>query len=119
LFALFYFFGKKPRTFKVFSSCNVQIFSKRLSSLIPYTKFFHDIHLSKPQWWKIRFAHLDKSEDEVKEIAKSQLLDWQKATCESSESLLSLYVPWPRRRRVKERRSQATGKPRGPDWARS
>lgn len=76
------FFGKKPRTFKVFSSFSIQIFSNRLSSLLPYSKKFRDIHLSKPQWWKIRFSHLDKSEDEVKEIARLQLVNWQKETCE-------------------------------------
>ena len=75
------FLGKKPRTFRVFSSFSIEIFAKRLTSLIPYLKEFHNVHLSKPQWWKIRFAHLDKSEDEVKEIAKTQLLNWQKSTC--------------------------------------
>lgn len=76
------FHGKKPRTFRVFSSFTTQIFARRLTSLIPYSKEFHDIHLSKPQWWKIRFSHLDKNENEVKEIAKTQLLNWQKSTCE-------------------------------------
>jgi len=76
------FHGKKPRTFRVFSSFTTQIFAHKLKPLIPYLKEFHDIHLSKHQWWKIRFAHLDKSENEVKEIATTQILNWQKSTCE-------------------------------------
>jgi len=75
------FHGKKSRSLLIFPAITAIIFAKRLTSIIPYSKEFHDIHLSKPQWWKIKFSHLDKSEDEVKELAKVQLLDWQKNTC--------------------------------------
>ena len=76
------FHGKKPRSFLIFPTITTSTFANRLTSIIPYLKEFHDIHLSKPQWWKIKFSHLDKNEDEVKELAKVQFLDWQKSTCE-------------------------------------
>jgi very-short-patch-repair endonuclease len=76
------FYGtKKSKEFFVFPKISKSVFAKRLASVVPYTKELHSVHLAKPQWWKIRFSHLNKSEDEVKEIAKSQLLRWQKNTC--------------------------------------
>ena len=77
----FCFKGKRPKVYKVFPVMNAKIFASRLTSFLPYSKDCHRTHLSKPQWWKIRCSHLDKSEDEVKEIAKKQLLNWQKDTC--------------------------------------
>jgi very-short-patch-repair endonuclease len=74
------FTGKDRKTFKVFPTISLSTFARRLNELVPYTSEFHEIHLSKPQWWKIRFSHLDKTENEVKELVKQQLLDWQKNT---------------------------------------
>jgi very-short-patch-repair endonuclease len=74
------FTGKTQKTFKIFPTISLAIFARRLNETIPYTNEFHEIHLSKPQWWKIRFSHLDKTENEVKELAKQQLLNWQKST---------------------------------------
>lgn len=86
------FDGKDSKIIRVFSSFSITIFARRLLQIVPYSKKFHNIHLSKPQWWKIRFAHLDKTDDEVKEIAKNQLLDWQKSTCEKRK-LSGVYNP--------------------------
>jgi len=77
-----FFQGRQSRSFRIFPEMNAKIFAKRLADLLPYSEDLHRIHLSKPQWWKIRCSHLDKSEDEVKEIASNQFLNWQKSTCE-------------------------------------
>jgi hypothetical protein len=59
------------------------MFVNRLKKIVPYTKEFFDIHLSKPQSWKVKFRHLDKNEKEIASMVKKQLQKWQKITCES------------------------------------
>lgn len=51
-----------------------------LKKIIPYSKDQFRKHLSMPQWWKIRFRHLDKTEEEVKQIAATQLKRWASNT---------------------------------------
>ena len=45
---------------------------KMLRDVVPYSKDQHRRHLAMPQWWKIRFKYLDKSEEEVKLLATTQ-----------------------------------------------
>jgi len=53
---------------------------KMLRDIVPYSKQQHKRHLAMPQWWKIRFRHLDKSEEEVKQLAVTQLREWASNT---------------------------------------
>jgi very-short-patch-repair endonuclease len=47
-----------------------------LGQIAPYSREQHKRHLAMPQWWKIRFRHLDKTEEEVKRLVDSQLQQW-------------------------------------------
>ena len=49
---------------------------KMLRDIVPYSKQQYKRHLAMPQWWKIRFCHLDKSEEEVKQLAVTQQREW-------------------------------------------
>ncbi len=51
-----------------------------LRHIVPYSKEQRSLHLSMPQWWKIRFRHLDKTEEEVKQLVKYQLQRWASNT---------------------------------------
>jgi very-short-patch-repair endonuclease len=51
-----------------------------LIRVVPYSKEYNKIHLSLPQWEKIRFDYLDKSEEEVKELALKSQQKWQSET---------------------------------------
>lgn len=53
---------------------------RMLRDIVPYSKLQHKRHLSMPQWWKIRFRHLDKSEEEVKLLVDAQLQRWASNT---------------------------------------
>lgn len=53
---------------------------KMLKDIVPYSKEQYTRHLSMPQWWKIRFRHLDKSEEEVKQLVEIQLQKWASNT---------------------------------------
>lgn len=53
-----------------------------LKDVVPYSKDQHKRHLAMPQWWKIRFRHLDKTEEEVKQFADLQLQRWASNTHE-------------------------------------
>jgi very-short-patch-repair endonuclease len=53
---------------------------KMLRGIVPYSKQQHKRHLAMPQWWKIRFRHLDKSEEDVKRLVESQLQQWASKT---------------------------------------
>jgi len=53
---------------------------KMLRDIVPYSKEQHVRHLAMPQWWKIRFRHLDKSEEEVKQLAVAQQREWASNT---------------------------------------
>jgi len=50
--------------------------AKMLKKIVPYSKDQHKKHLKMPQWWKIRFCHLDKSEEDVKLLVEKQLKQW-------------------------------------------
>ena len=56
--------------------------SVKLKAHLPYTKSQHAIHLAKPQYWKIRCNHLEKTDSEVKEIVEQQLKNWASGTHE-------------------------------------
>lgn len=51
-----------------------------LRRVVPYSKEQHTLHLSMPQWWKIRFRHLDKTDEEVKQLVQHQLQRWASNT---------------------------------------
>lgn len=55
-------------------------FVRRLISIVPYGRKFRAKHLSQPQELKIRYAHLDKSDDEVKKLVEEQLSAWASST---------------------------------------
>lgn len=80
------FYGETKNVFTVFHRMSTSIFARRLKQNVPYSKSMLFFHLKQPQWWKIRFDHLDKTEDEVKLLAKTQLLNWQKDTCRKRKS---------------------------------
>jgi hypothetical protein len=53
-----------------------EILIKLLKKFIPYLEADYKKYLSTSQFWKIRFCHLDKTEDEVHELVKTQLQNW-------------------------------------------
>lgn len=63
----------------IFNLSDKQLISM-LRDVVPYSKDQYRKHLAMPQWWKIRFKHLDKSEEEVKLITATQLQRWASNT---------------------------------------
>lgn len=61
-------------------SLTIANFSNRLKSIVSYSDVHREIHLNQPQWKKIRFKHLDKREEDVRELASSQLKKWARET---------------------------------------
>jgi len=70
------------RTFTHFKTLSGASLCERLKNHIPYTREYHEIHLAKPQTWKVRCNHLDKSEEDVQDIVKNQLKTWASTTQE-------------------------------------
>lgn len=68
-------------------------FSSRLKQIVPYSSKQLQLHLEQPQWKKIRFHNLDKSEYEVKSLVKKQLQQWAKDTCNKRKSKGIYYSP--------------------------
>lgn len=64
-----------------------------LRDIVPYSKDQHRRHLAMPQWWKIRFRHLDKTEKEVKQLVENQLQRWASNTHEIRRMKDSPYNP--------------------------
>lgn len=64
-----------------------------IRDIVPYSKDQHRRHLAMPQWWKIRFRHLDKTEEEVKQLAENQLQRWASNTHEIRRKKDAPYNP--------------------------
>lgn len=65
------------KTVALFSkSISLTAFSGRLKEIAAWTDAHKETHLKQPQWKKIRYNHLDKSEEEVIEMVSAQLKNW-------------------------------------------
>lgn len=70
------------KTFIPFETLSDVTLSAKLKKHLPYSKKNHELHLSKPQFWKVRCNHLDKTDAEVQVIVENQLKSWAGTTQE-------------------------------------
>lgn len=78
--------GEKKKVYPFPRGASLQVFSARIKTACPYTKEQHEKHLSQPQWKRLKYEHLGKSDEELQEMAAKQLKQWAADTCEKRKA---------------------------------